>query len=85
MGSRALRGRDSRGAAGGRRAAGVVCGLYAGEESRSATAPIRPWRHQGRGGAGSRLPLDFWRDPGLEPVAGDYRNDLSHVPQAPDG
>src|SRR5262249_49386161 len=46
--------RDSRRAAWGRRTAGVVRGLYAGEESRPAPAPIRLWRHQGRPRAGIR-------------------------------
>src|SRR5262245_24026666 len=46
--------RDSRRAAWGRRTAGVVRGLYAGEKSRQAAAPIRLRRHQGRRRAGIR-------------------------------
>jgi len=50
---------------------------YAGEESRPAAAPIRPWRHQGRGGAGSRLTAlillrflaSYRRGPGLAAMA----------------
>jgi len=57
---------------------GALLASYAGEESRPAAAPIRPRRHQGRGGAGSRLPVlkslgflaSYGRDPGLDPSDG---------------